>query len=189
MQAYTLGPCTKITACSRTAFPPNPSWMDPCWLSKLMSGDLQPADLSIKQCSLFEPRGRRFRPSSTDKVVVTSASHLLIDIDETKANVSTKVIFFGRINLIKDTTVVGVSKFNSSMRSTSPSPFLYRISLSLELLSKIIYLTAKKKNPAGQSPCTMWWHNSLRVKVKGKREMNWVVNTQQMRNGFPRHSA
>ena len=111
VQAYTLGPCTKITACSRTAFPPNPSWMDPCWLSKLMSGDLQPADLSIKQCFLFGPRGRRFRPSSTDKVVVTSASPLLIDTGETKANVSRKAIFFRRTNLIKDATVVGVSKF------------------------------------------------------------------------------
>jgi hypothetical protein len=76
-----------------------------------MSGVLQPADLSIKQCYLFEPRGRRFRPSSTDKVVVTSASHLLIDTGETKANVSRKDIFFSSANLIKFAKVVGVSKF------------------------------------------------------------------------------
>jgi hypothetical protein len=76
-----------------------------------MSGDLQPAGLSIKQCSLFEPRGRRFRPSSTDKVVDTSDSHPLIDTGETRANVSRKNIFLSRTNMIKDATVGDVSKF------------------------------------------------------------------------------
>jgi hypothetical protein len=44
-------------------------------------------------------------------VVVTSASHLLIDTGETRANVSRKAILFSRTAMIKDATVGGVSKF------------------------------------------------------------------------------
>jgi len=135
--------------------------MDPCWLSKPMSGDLQPAGLSIKQCSLFEPRGRRFKPSSTDKVVVTSVLHLLTDTGETKANVSRKANFFKRTNLIKDATVVSVS----SMRLFPP--FLYRVSLSLELVFRIIYLWAKKSSWTESFYYMM--AQSLRMKVKGKQ--------------------
>lgn len=181
VQAYTLGPCTKITACSRTAFPPNPSWMDPCWLSKHMSGDLQPADLSIKQCSLFEHRGRRFRPSSTDKVVVTSASHLLIDTGETKANVSRRAVYFSRTDLVKMQHLSVFRIFFSKMFF-----FILLKGFSIIWFNFQDYYLMAKKNPPVQSPFVMWWHNSLRKKVKWKQgnELSSQYPTQQCEIGF-----
>lgn len=90
VQVYTPGPCTRTTVCSRTASPRNQWWTDLSRLSRRTSGARQHAGPSVKQCSLFEVRGRQFRPSSTDKVEATLASHLLTDIGGIRANVSTQ---------------------------------------------------------------------------------------------------
>jgi hypothetical protein len=107
-----------------------------------MIGALQPAGLSIKQFSLFEPRGRRFRPSSTDEMVDTSDSHPLTDTGETRAKVSRKNIFLSRTNMIKDAALAMFLNFISSKR------FFHSL-LSFppqERLSRIIFLRARKKS-------------------------------------------